>query len=128
MPQEPLAIEHEAAFVRAFIIRERRERYLSQLALPKKRAKLLDRINHRFDKDLDHRWISESQPTSVPIANHSCYIIAAERDYDGRIVSAREVPEILSAAFFGIVVSCVPGKLACFKGESPSDVIWLERG
>jgi hypothetical protein len=127
MPQDDLAIEHESAFIRAFIIRERRERYLSQLVLPKKRAKLLDRLNHRFHKDLDSRWISESRPSSVPAANHLCYIIASESEYDGRVVSARDVSEILSAAFFGIVVSFVPGKIAAYKDEAPSDVIWLHR-
>jgi hypothetical protein len=127
MKQEPLAIEHETAFVRTFIIRERRQRYLSQLSLPKKRAKLLDRLNHRFRKDLDSRWMSESQPSWGPTANQPCYIIASEREYDGRIVLARDVPEILSAAYFGIVISFVPGKIAAYKDEAPSDPIWLHR-
>ena len=127
MPQDDLALEHESAFIRAFIIRERRERYLSQLSRPKKRTKFLDRLNHQFHKDLDSRWISGSQPPAVPAANHLCYIIASEGEYDGRIVPARDVSDILSAASFGIVVSFVPGKIAAYKDEAPSDVIWLHR-
>ena len=127
MPQVDLAIEHESAFVRAFIIRECRERYLSQLALPNKRAGLLDRLNHQFNKDLDSRWIAESQPSSVPSADQLCYIIASENEYDGRIVPARDTSEILAAALFGVVVSFAPGKLAVYKDEAPSDVIWLHR-
>ena len=47
----PLMNEHEVAFVTAFIIPERRERYLSLLGNPKRRSKLLNRLNHAQDID-----------------------------------------------------------------------------
>jgi len=126
MPRDERAIEHETAFVRSFIIRERRERWLSQLALPKKRGRLLDRLNHRFHKDLDARFVTASRPQILGHDWKECYIIASEDRFDGRFVSASEVADILSAAYFGIVVSFIPGKLACYKDEAPADVIWMQ--
>jgi len=127
VPRDERAIEHETAFVRAFIIRERRERWLSQLALPKRRGRLLDRLNHQFHKDLDARFVTASGPHILGHASKECYIIASEGKYDGRFVSASEVADIVSAAYFGIVVSIVPGKMACYKDEAPANVIWMRR-
>jgi hypothetical protein len=127
MPRDERAIEHETAFVRSFIVRERRERWLSQLALPKKRGHLLDRLNHQFHEDLDARFVMTSGP---PMTGHDwkeCYAIASEARFDGRFVSASEVADVVSAAYFGIVVSIIPGKLACYKDEAPADVIWMQR-
>src|SRR4051794_5421437 len=47
----PLANEHEIGFVSSFIIPERRARYLSLLGNPKRRGKLLNRLNHAQDID-----------------------------------------------------------------------------
>jgi hypothetical protein len=127
MPRDARAIEHETAFVRSFIIRERRERWLSQLVLPKKRGRLLDRLNHRFYKDLDARFVTASIPYVLGHDSNECYVIASEDKYDGRFVSASEVADVLSVAYFGIVVSIIPGKLACYKDEAPADVIWMQR-
>ena len=40
---------HETAFVSAFVVPEKRARYLEFLAKPKRRRELLDRLNHFFD-------------------------------------------------------------------------------
>ena len=48
----PLMSEHEIGFVSSFIIPERRERYLSLLGNPKRRGKVLNRLNHSQDVDL----------------------------------------------------------------------------
>ena len=109
------------------MFRWRRDRYLSQLAYPKKRAKLLDRLNHRFHKDLDERWVHESPPTNLPDDDHSCYVIASESKYDAQFILARDASDVMSAALFGIVVSFVAGKIAAYKDEAPSDVVWLYR-
>ena len=126
-PRDERAIEHETAFVQSFIIRERRERWLSHLALPKKRGRLLDRLNHRFHKDLDARFVTASRPQIVGQDPKECYIIASEERFDGRFVPATEVADVLSAAYFGIVISFIPGKVACYKDEAPADVIWMRR-
>ncbi len=127
MTREQLAIEHEAAFIRSFIIREKRGRYQLKLATPKKRHAFLDRLNHQFHKDLDSRWVCETPPVTVPIGDYLCYIMASEDEFDGQIISASNISEILSSAYFGIIVSYISGRLAAYKDESPSDVVWLHR-
>ena len=119
-------VEHETAFVQSFIVRERRERYLSKLSSRKHRRSFLDRLNHQFHRDWDGRFIvRESRPWPSDIDR--CFIIADEGEYDGKLVTSAEAADVVSSAYFGIVVSFVPGKLACYKDESPSEVIWLER-
>lgn len=53
--------------------------------------------------------------------------MASESDYDGWLVSAQDVPGILWAAQFGIIVSFVPGKIVAYKDEAPSELLWLHR-
>lgn len=127
MHQDPLAIEHEAAFISSFIIREKRDRYQLKLATPKKRRAFLDRLNHQFHKDLDSRRVCELPPVTVPSGDYACYILASEDEYDGQIIPASSISEILSSAYFGMIVSYIPGKLAAYKDESPSAVVWLHR-
>ena len=56
-PESHTAAEHESAFVQAFVLRERRERYRALLSNPKKRSVFLDRLNHRFIRDIDDRFV-----------------------------------------------------------------------
>ena len=118
--------EHETVFVQTFIRRERRERWLTKLSSRKHRRSFLDRLNHQFRKDLDDRFvIDELRPW--PKSIERCYMIADEREYDGRHVTTTEAADAVSSAAFGIVVSFIPGMLACYKDEAPSEIIWLER-
>ena len=126
-PNDGPAALHESAFVRSFIIRERRDRYIAKLANPKQRAAFLDRLNHQFHRDIDNRFVCESPDRKIPDGDEICYLIASEREFDGRLVAASDVPEILSSAYFGIIVSYVPGKLAAYKDEAWSDLTWLQR-
>jgi len=126
---EPLN-EHELAFIQSFIRRERRERFRSQMASPGKRPRFLNRLNHRFADDLDPRFIVPSHDFTARVLKRpkaACRVIASQAEYDGRSVTAAEAIEILREAMFGIVVSFVPGKLACYKDEAPADPIWLVR-
>ena len=126
MKRDEHAIEHETAFVQSFIMRERRERYLTKLASRKKRRTFLDHLNHQFRRDLDARFIAYGART-WPNNVNQCYILADEVQFDGKLLSSSEAADAVSSACFGIVVSFVPGKLACYKDEAPSDVIWLDR-
>jgi hypothetical protein len=126
MDNASMAWQHESEFVRAFVIRERHERYLSRLASAKHRHALLDRLNHRFMGDLDARWVVQGK-RRWPADQDLCYLIAYESTYDQRFVSLAEAEEAMSNALFGIVASFIPGKLACYKDEAPANVVWLQR-
>ncbi len=121
------SLEHQHAFVAAFILASRRERYNSHLNCEKKRPRFLDRLNHRFLQDLDDRYIIANPRFHDPLEAVSCYIIADETQFDGQFVSPPVAESFLDSATFGIVVSYVPGKLAAYKDEAPSEIIWLER-
>lgn len=127
MSIDELSLEHENAFVMAFIRAERRERYMSKLNHAKHRAGFLDRLNHRFLVDIDPRFIVEAPQLHDPLSATSCYIMASQNQLDRRLVAPAIAQEFLDAATFGILVSYLPGRLAAYKDESPSDVIWLER-
>jgi hypothetical protein len=120
------------AFIRAFVRRDRRDRYLSKLVSgsQKGRRQLLDRLNHRLPDDLDSRLVRDPGQFDGPVAGKSqvvCHIIADEEQYDGKDVSVADAFAILRSASFGVIVSFIPGKLACYKGEAPSEVVWLVR-
>lgn len=127
MSDVEVSLEHQHAFVMAFILASRRERYNSQLNSEKKRPSFLDRLNHRFLEDLDDRYIIANPRFHDPLKAVSCYIIADQNQFDGKLVSPIVAQTYLDSATFGIVVSYLPGKLAAYKDESPSEIIWIER-
>ena len=131
----PLVNEHEIGFVSSFIIPERRERYLSLLCNPKRRGKLLDRLNHAQDIDLSH---ARQMPPgclgkSVVIllesmgASESCYVIADASEMDGQTLPLGEALWRTSVHGFGVVLSLVPGRLCFYKPESPTPGYILEK-
>ncbi len=127
MPDDLRTDEHEDAFVTAFILPDRRDRYRTKLRSPKERRAFLDRLNHRFIPDLDDRFIASDCDRNEGADANLCYVIADEEKFDGKLVTPEIANEFLESATFGIVVSYVPGKLAVYKDESPSEALWLIR-
>jgi hypothetical protein len=131
----PLINEHEIGFVTSFIIPERRERYLSLLGNPKRRGKLLHRLNHAQDIDLSlARPVSPGcagETLAVVLeqmgAGETCYVIADAIDMDGRSMDLREALWRASVHGFGVALSCLPGRLCFYKPESPTTGFILER-
>ena len=113
-------IEHEAAFIRAFIIAATQERLVELLAKPKRRRDVLATLYHF--KDLDQRFISR-----IPSADDSaqgieailrskgapelCYAISTDSDLDGRTVPLRAALTRIHGLGHGTFLSCVPGSL-----------------
>jgi hypothetical protein len=126
--------EHEAAFVNAFIVRERRQRYLDLLAGPRRR-KILSRLNHVLD--LDERFstrLHDTHPASALLkalrergAGRECYLIADDSDLDQRMMTLEDAIEEVSMEDSGVVVSCIPGRLALYKMEDHRLHFILER-
>ncbi len=125
---------HEAAFVGAFIVPERQERTLQFLANLKKRSGILDRFNHRFDFRDQFATQIERQ-AAEPLADLlrsrgagvQAYIIGCGREVDG---SERPLLDAINLALedgSGVIVSCIPGKLALLIQEFPPGEIFLLR-
>lgn len=127
---------HEEAFVKAFIRSEKRARWAQALADHRRRGEFLDQLNqnlpylHEFATDVPG---SQDFPGELlrllqaKGAGPRCHVIA-----DGLKIDGRELPlaEALNEIFlnrFGAVLSCLPGRLAYYKPESPRRGVLLER-
>ncbi len=130
-------IEHEAAFIRAFIIAAKQERLVELLAKPKRRHDVLKTLFHFTD--LDPRFltkVSSAEETGSGIeallrargAPEFCYAISTDEYLDGKTVTLRDaITRITRRTGHGTLLSCVPGRLGYFEGEDPSARYVLER-
>ena len=108
--------EHESAFVSTFIVAERRERYVALLGNPKRRGKVLDRLNHSQDIDLSLArqvtpgCLGESLVILLENmgASESCHVIADASEMDGQTLPLGEALWRASVHGFGVVcpVAC----------------------
>lgn len=132
--------EHEEATIKAFVLRNKQERFLSFIKNPKNRKKFTAELAN-FN-DFDQRFI-----TSVPwkvdpslslwgkhlqgIENvsrllHSkgageiCWVISGNSKIDGQEMDLEAALENVVGSDWGTILSCIPGKLAYFKGEYES--------
>jgi len=137
--KETQSADHEAAVIRAFVQRDKQERFLSFLASPKNRKKFTESLSHfrwfdqRFAASL--RWKVDQDPKLTPWEKHlsgienivrllkskgagpSCWVISEDPEIDGRELDLRAALEHVNGRQMGTVLSCVPGKLAYFEGE-----------
>ncbi len=129
-------MEHEAAFAKAFITSEKRARFIQYLATPKRRQEMLERLGH----DLPYLpgFATEIPGTqdfpdelakllTAKGAGPACYVIAGGLKADGRVLPLLEALTLVCLHPGGSILSCVPGRLAYYKPESPGAGILLER-
>ena len=126
----------EELFVRAFIVPEKRSRYLESLKNPQRRRDILARLNHHVDYDTS--LATEVFGADAYVENLErllrskgapdvCHVMGDQLKLDGQEVELAEGLEAVLAHDFGGVVLCVPGRLAYFKPESPAKVVILEK-
>jgi hypothetical protein len=131
--------DHEAAVIRAFIQRDKQERFLGFLTNPKNRRKFTESLSHfrwfdrRFAAPL--RWKVDQDPKLTQWGKHvsgieniyrllkskgaglTCWAMSEDSEIDGRELDLREALEHVSGRQIGTILSCVPGKLAYFESE-----------
>ena len=129
-------MSEEEALIAAFIVRERRERMVTLLRNPKRRAKATASLAHF--RDLDQRWVvpipSEAQtPSAIEAAlrrrgaGDLCHVISEDAAIDGKQLPLRSALDLVVGTGFGSLLSCVAGALAYFEGEGPSERCILAR-
>ena len=127
---------HEEQFARAFVVPEKRARYLSLLESQRGRKKLLNGLNHCHD--LDPRFaklISSNEQSEQSIANllmqkgapDKCHVMSDNPDIDNREMSLTDALSKTVAMDSGTLISCIPGKLAYFEMEGFDGRYILER-
>jgi hypothetical protein len=116
---------HEAAFVEAFVIPDKRSRYLEFLPNPKRRGEILNRWNHFFDF-IPERATKVLRASASELARELCRRGAGRAGYvigvgsiDGHEMPLQDAIESALASGWGAIVSCVPGQLALYLQEYP---------
>ena len=127
---------HEEQFARAFVVPEKRARYLSLLESQRGRKKLLDGLNHCHD--LDPRFaklIPSNQQSEESIENllrqkgapDKCHVMSDNPDIDNREMALSDALSKTVALDAGTLISCIPGRLAYFEMEGFDERYILER-
>ena len=129
-------MDHETALINAFILPAKRARLTGLLRNPKRRPKILATLYHF--RDLDPRFLVEIAPSDQHAdavaallirrgAPTQCHLISTDRDLDGRDLPLAEALAQIVGFGEGTLVSCIPGRLGYFEGESLKDRFILDR-
>jgi hypothetical protein len=129
------AAEHEDGLA-LFVSPQTRSRFRETLADERRRGKTLDRLDHFSDL---HRMYPTPVPTNqqsadalgakirVKGAPTECHVVSSDRTLDGRTLSLDAALAVVEGSEFGTFVSCLPGKLAYFHGETRDERYLLQR-
>ena len=129
-------MNHEESFVRAFIVPEKRSRYLELLKNPKRRREILARLNHHLDYDAslateisgaDASLENLEQLLRSKGAGDVCHVMGDQLELDGQEVTLAEGLEAVQSHDFGAAILCVSGRLAYYKPEAPANGVILEK-
>jgi hypothetical protein len=121
-------LEQETAFVEAFIVPQKRERYKTLLANPKKRQDILERLNHVLDfipalaqevSPLRFRnpGVAALLTQQGANATQNVYIFSDVPELDGITLPLPEALDLVHEQMFGSIICCVVGLLAYYKPE-----------
>lgn len=111
----------ETATVQAFIIKEKKQRYLDMLADPKKRDKIVDGLNHC--RDIDERFatpvawnvaIDELRRRGAP---DTCHVLSSITGMDGIDLPLAAAIHMMEEGGWGTILCCLPGQLAYYFDE-----------
>lgn len=129
-------MNHEEAFAKAFLPSEKRARFIQHLADPKKRREMLERLSDGlpympgFATEVPGEQDFPSELEKLLKAKGSgptCHVIADGLKADGRELPLREALNLICMHERGAILSCLPGRLAYYKPESPRAGLILER-
>jgi hypothetical protein len=122
----PSIVKSEEELIRAFVARERRERFLSGLGNPRKRRILTNEFCHF--KNLDPRFVVEIKPSQqnpkdiyhllrILGAPERCWVVSDDSSMDARTMNLDETLNEIVGRTLATFLCCVDGKLAYFENE-----------
>lgn len=129
-------MDHEAAFVKAFLPSEKRARWSQYLADTKRRKEILARmsVGLPFISELGTEVPgAQDFPTELEKllkakgAGPACHVIVDGLKMDGRDLPLGEALRAICLHERAAILSCLPGCLAYYKPSSPGRGIILER-
>jgi len=128
--------DHAAALIRAFVVPNRRDRYLKLLGSQRGRARLREGLAHLHD--LDPRFAKAIPPSDQSAdriaallqahgAPEECVLLAEDDSLDGQRLALTVALDKIVGRGMGAFVSCIPGRLGYFEGEDAGERWLLER-
>jgi len=120
----------EATLVSTFVNPLKRKHLIEILANPKRRHRATATLAHFQDFDLGAVVPLEGAadtPAAIESALRSrgagdnCHVISENRAIDGKTLSLKAALEKVVGQGSGTLLSCVPGELAYYEGQAPSD-------
>lgn len=134
----PPGMGPEEAFVRAFVARNRRQRWLDGLADPAKRGAVLDRL-HPFNdfvtsycENYHATGLRDEEIVNIVAmlrergANELCHVLSPDQAVDGTPVTLTSALSVV-LGWHSAVLICIPDRLALYLSGTPSDPIVLSR-
>lgn len=127
---------HEIEFIRAFVIPQKKQRFLEFVSSKKGRAKFTSELDHpTFIKSGFITKITPSQQTFQGISfilknKHApdiCYVISSNEEIDSNELQITLALKKTIARGFGTILSLIPGKLAYFENEDGDMRFILEK-
>lgn len=125
-------MEHEQAFVSVFVVPEKRARYTEFLSKQKRRVEITNRFSHFFD-------FVPQLATQIPRdsalaaqlrkrgAGDIAHVIGGRDGLDGCDMPLEEAINEAMIDPGGVVISCIPGRLALFIQEFPPGETYILR-
>ena len=126
----------EATLVSTFVNPLKRKHLIEILANPKRRHRATATLAHFQDFDPGAVVPLESAadtPAAIESvlrsrgAGDNCHVISENRAIDGKTLSLKAALEKVVGQGSGTLLSCVPGELAYYEGQAPSDRCILAR-
>lgn len=123
-------MEHEQAFVSAFVVSEKRARYAEFLPKPKRRVEITNRFSHFFDfvPQLATQVARDSGLAAQlrkQGAGDIAHVIGGRDGLDGRDMPLEEAINEAMIGPSGVVISCIPGRLALYMQEFPPGATFI---
>jgi len=117
-------MDHEEAFASVFVVPEKRARYLEFLRKPKRRAEILNRFCHFFDFVPELATPVDRGSDLAALlrkrgAGSTAHVIGGRSELDGKDMPLEDAIDGAMADPAGVVISCVPGRLALYMQEFP---------
>ncbi|MBL9130483.1 MAG: hypothetical protein JNG86_04740 [Verrucomicrobiaceae bacterium] len=127
-----MSTDHEQAFVSAFVLPAKRARYAEFLSKPKQRGKITNRFCHFFDfiPTLAKQTPRGAASVLAPLlrargAGDTAHVIGGRAEIDGQDLALEEAVDSALADPSGVVVSCIPGRLALYIQEFPPGDVFI---
>jgi hypothetical protein len=119
-------MNHEEELVRAFVLPNKRDRYLEFLKTPQKRAKFVAQLAHfkHLNPQFAFTIPGKEQNLSSVLkllgakgAGPKCWVISENSKFDAQEMDLEMALKETIGYGLGTIISCLPGKLAYFEDE-----------